>query len=483
MKNILFRLLPVFGILIQALTCSAQVSITSDNSLPDPSAMLDVKSTGRGLLIPRMTHAQLAAIPSPAEGLMVFCTDCGSGSLSIYIGGTWSTISIDCLSPASPLAAEHQATRTEITWRWDPVPYATGYSWSTGNDYSTATDLLTATSITESGLSSNTSYTRYIWAYNACGESVVTVLTHTTAPPVLPTVTTAPVTGIGLATATCGGEVTDDGGAPVTARGICWGTSPSPDITGSHTDGTGTGAFSATLTELSEGTIFYARAYAVNAAGVSYGNEIIFCTYVRDYNGYVYKTIMIGSQAWLAENLRTTSYSDGTAIPNVTNNSTWEGLTTGAYSWYQNNFPTYGSVYGALYNFHAVSTGKLCPAGWHVPTDAEWCSMESFIDPTLVCNPHSWNGTDAGGKLKETGTTHWYSPNVGATNSTGFTALPGGFRDNGEFWDIPYIGIFWTASEYNSAGAWRHWIHHYYSAIYKTTAEKQNGYSVRCIKD
>jgi uncharacterized protein (TIGR02145 family) len=109
--------------------------------------------------------------------------------------------------------------------------------------------------------------------------------------------------------------------------------------------------------------------------------------------------------------------------------------------------------------------------------------MESFIDPTLVCNPHSWNGTDAGGKLKETGTSHWYAPNVGATNSTGFTGLPGGFRDNGEFWDIGYIGIFWTASEVNSTTAWRHWLHQGYAAVYKTTAEKQNGYSVRCVKD
>jgi len=244
MKNFLRHLLTGFAILIPVLTSFAQVSITPDNSAPDPSAMLDVKSAARGLLIPRMTHTQMAAIPSPAEGLIVFCTDCGTGVLSIFIDGTWNAVNISCISPSSPPASEHQATRTQITWNWDPVPYATGYKWSAENVYETATDLLTATTYTESGLSSNTSYTRYVWAYNQCGGSVVTELTRTTALPVLPTLTTSAVTGIGLTGFTSGGDITFDGDAAVISRGVCWGTTAAPDISGSHTDdGTGTGSF------------------------------------------------------------------------------------------------------------------------------------------------------------------------------------------------------------------------------------------------
>lgn len=486
------RLLVLLGffVTLPCINSFSQVSISSDNSSADESAMLDVKSTTKGVLIPRMTHTQLAAISDPADGLMVFCTDCGtdgSGSLSIFIAGEWNTLNANCLKPLSPGTGTHTPSQTQIVWNWNAVSYATGYKWNTINDYASATDKATVTTTTETGLVSNTAYTRYVWAYNSCGESTSTTLTQTTSPPVIPTVTTTTVSNITQTTASGGGNVTSDGGGEVTERGVCWSTSVNPEITGSHTtDGSGTGTFAGSLTGLTEGTLYYVRAYATNSAGTAYGNEISFSTSISDIVGNIYKTVIIGSQMWMAENLKTTKYNNGSDVPNVTINSSWSALSTGAYCWYQNNYATYGSVYGAMYNFYAINTGNLCPTGWHVPTDAEWCTLEQYVDPTITCNSTGDRGLDGGGKLKETGTTHWASPNTGATNSSGFTARPGGFRwADGVFYDIPWIGVFWTSTEYNSTNAWRRWVHSGLAGVTRdfNDSPKRNGNSVRCVKD
>ncbi|MBI5010148.1 MAG: fibrobacter succinogenes major paralogous domain-containing protein, partial [Bacteroidia bacterium] len=137
---------------------------------------------------------------------------------------------------------------------------------------------------------------------------------------------------------------------------------------------------------------------------------------VSDIDGNVYQTVTIGTQVWMKENLKTTKLNDGIALPNVIDNAAWAALTTTGYCWYNNDATTYKSTYGALYNWYAVNTGKLCPIGWHVPSDDEWTLLTTFRGGYSV----------AGGKLKETGTLHWTSPNTGATNETGFTALPGG---------------------------------------------------------
>lgn len=146
-------------------------------------------------------------------------------------------------------------------------------------------------------------------------------------------------------------------------------------------------------------------------------------TGVVDAGGNVYTTVIIGNQEWFTENLRTTKYNNGTPIPNITSNSEWGNLTTGAYAWYDNDEATYKYAQGALYNWYAVETGNLCAAGWHVPTDAEWTTLTDYLGGASV----------AGGKLKATGTIEaetglWHDPNTGATNETGFTALPGGGR-------------------------------------------------------
>jgi uncharacterized protein (TIGR02145 family) len=248
------------------------------------------------------------------------------------------------------------------------------------------------------------------------------------------------------------------------------------------------------MTGLTGLTAYYVRAYATNSVGTSYGNEISFTTLV-DYTGQTgtingidgntYQTIGIGSQIWMAENLKTTKYNDGTAIPNLTGGDTWAAATTGAYGDYSNN-PSNSTTYGRLYNWYAVDNnaatkvasngGKnVCPTSWHVSTNAEWTTLTTYLGGESV----------AGGKLKETGTTHWASPNTGATNETGFTALPGGYRYRDGSYAGGYggHGYWWSSTEASSVSAWYRVIYFNYIYVEIYYDEKRYGFSVRCLKD
>ena len=197
---------------------------------------------------------------------------------------------------------------------------------------------------------------------------------------------------------------------------------------------------------------------------------------VTDIDGNIYKTITIGTQTWMAENLKTTRYRNGDAIAKVTNNASWASLSTGAFCFnsFSNDEAKYIATYGELYNWYAVADSrKLAPVGWHVPTDAEWIILTDYLGGTNV----------AGEKLKEIGTTHWRSSNT-ATNSSGFSALPGGNRDlNGEFGD--YIGVegnWWSSTESSTTSAC-FWHMSSYTNAYRTIYSKVLGFSVRCVKD
>ncbi len=293
----------------------------------------------------------------------------------------------------------------------------------------------------------------------------------------LPTVITDPITGITHATASGGGYIPSDGGATVTARGVCWSTSENPTTTGSKTsDGTGTGSYTSNLTGLTAGTQYYVRAYATNSAGTYYGFQVSFmseienCGTISDIDGNTYKTVQIGTQCWMRENLKATKYNDGTGIPNVNGNPQWAGMRTGAYCWYNNDIGN-KAVYGALYNWYAVTTYKLCPAGWHVPATEEW---------TLLSN-HLGGETVAGGKLKETGTTHWQSPNTGATNESGFSGLPGGLRTD-VFKAIGEDGRWWSSTQSAPDNAWHRNLGYDYSSLDRDSHTENLGYSVRCVK-
>jgi len=198
--------------------------------------------------------------------------------------------------------------------------------------------------------------------------------------------------------------------------------------------------------------------------GITYGT-------MTDIDGNVYKTVKIGNQVWMAENLRVTHYRNGDPIPNVISKSEWKNLRTGAYCNYDNNLNN-AATYGRLYNWYAVNDPRnIAPPGWHVPTDEDWKELEKYL------------AANVGGKLKERGRTHWESPNKGATNSSGFTALPGGIRgSDGAFGTIGYYGFWWSATEYGSR-AYLRYLAYDDSYVRRSVELKHLGYSVRLVRD
>lgn len=194
---------------------------------------------------------------------------------------------------------------------------------------------------------------------------------------------------------------------------------------------------------------------------------------VTDIDGNEYETVRIGNQLWMVENLRVTHYSNGDPVPNVRNDNEWASLETGAYSIYM-NFRLFARIYGALYNWYAVEDERgLCPAGWRVPDYNDWWELILSLDGKNV----------AGGKLKST-SRRWRRPNEGATNETGFNALPGGYRyANGRFHYLGSYGDWWTSSAFDNSYAWFKTIAYDGGDIEEGTFHMRNGLSVRCIKD
>lgn len=195
---------------------------------------------------------------------------------------------------------------------------------------------------------------------------------------------------------------------------------------------------------------------------------------ITDQDGNTYKTIKIGTQTWMAENLKTTKYNDGTAIPLVTDSTDWGKLTTPGYCWYDNDIGKYKTAYGALYNWYTVNSGKLCPTGWHVPSNSDWTILENYLGSITV----------AGGMIKETGTIHWESPNANASNESGFTALPAGNRlPYGMFCFMNTQSFFWSSNDTTCCYGWCKILFHLNGYIGSGAADKDYAYSVRCLKD
>ena len=186
-------------------------------------------------------------------------------------------------------------------------------------------------------------------------------------------------------------------------------------------------------------------------------------------------SVTIGAQVWMEKNLNVSRYRNGDKIPQVKDSAKWAKLTTGAWCWYNNDSAT-GAVYGRLYNWYAIHDPRgLAPAGWHIPGDSEWDVVLNFLGT---------NDKNAGGKMKETGTTHWLDPNVNATNSTGFTALGGGYRDNlGQFAYINFLGYWWSSTANGTNYAFCRRLHSYGGFMDRMSYEKGKGFSVRCVKD
>ncbi len=638
----------------------AQVGINTDNSMPDNSAMLDVKSTNKGLLPPRMTQAERDAIPAPAEGLIIICTDCGFSNpvaLSIYINGVWRLLTGYCSVPGSPVAGTHIANQTQITWNWNgvtgatgykwgasnniatainmgtgltktetgltcntlytryiwaysdcgyspatliskststsppavptagthvagitqiqwiwnPVTGATGYKWNTTNNYITATDMGTATTNTETGLTCNTSYTRYAWAYGPCGNSTACSLTKSTLlnPPANPaegvhiasptqiiwkwnlvtgatgykwSATNNPATATDLGNNTtktetgltcitpytryvwayslCGTSITtvltkstatDPPASPTEGvhipakTQIVWNWSTVTGSTGykwnttnNYATATDMGmATTKTETGLTCNTPYTRFIWAYGVCGSSAPTTISQATsacwscgesITDSRDGKIYNTVLIGTQCWMKENLNIGIRINGSQ--EQTNNLIFEKY---CYNDDEENCNIYGGLYqwNELMNYTPSSDANpsgrqgICPAGWHLPSDAEWCQLETYIDATVICTDTGWLGTDVGGKMKETGTTHWSSPNEGATNTSGFTAIPGGFRfSNSGFAGLSINGLFWCTTESANTIPWRRNLTNDSARSGRDRFDSKNfGFSGRCIKD
>lgn len=301
----------------------------------------------------------------------------------------------------------------------------------------------------------------------------------------IPEVATSEAEVITTVLARCGGAILSEGTGNITDCGICWGTDPLPDLSDNVISGyPAADTFSCDMSGMLKNRPYYVRAYATNENGTAYGDAVSFVIWINtpgpavmDADGNLYSTVRIGSQIWMAENLRTTKYNNGTSIPLVTEATDWQGLAAGSYCWYSNEETTYKVTYGALYNWHAVSSGKLCPAGWHVPTDAEWAALTLYVGDLPV----------AGGKLKESGKGHWEIPNIGATNEFGFIALPAGNRTpDGLFNGLGSAAYWWTSTPYENnpdADAWYRRILNSQSEVEINFYTKTMGASVRCVMD
>jgi uncharacterized protein (TIGR02145 family) len=223
----------------------------------------------------------------------------------------------------------------------------------------------------------------------------------------------------------------------------------------------------------------------VSTGAIKFNQDLTYGI-MTDQCGYTYKTITIGSQTWMAENLRTTKYRNLEKIRSVEDDYTWSILTTASWCNYKND-SVYSPVYGRLYNWYAVNDSRsIAPEGWHVPSDAEWQTLILYLDANAdFSGDWAFVSNFASGKLKEKGTSHWFSPNTGSTNETGFTALPGGARDAYSAFELGYAGksgVWWTSTE-GYYGSIYYEMSKGNSAVYRGQYPQTSGYSVRCIKD
>ena len=310
----------------------------------------------------------------------------------------------------------------------------------------------------------------------------------------LPILTTTEVTDITNNSAISGGKITSDGGGEITARGVCWSLNENPTISDNKTiDGLGTGRFTSTISGLTESTTYFVRAYATNASGTGYGEiyqiqTALPATGTIVYDGFTYNYITIGTQTWMVQNLQNTHYRNGDSIAEVTNNLEWRDLTTGAWCDFNNSISN-GTKYGKLYNFYSVEDSRnIAPIGWHVPTKNEWQTLSSYVQTHFG---YSLSGGKALAAKTDWTLESLHSDVVGMNlelnNSTGFSALPGGYRSyyyNGQFGLNDTNGYWWSSTLDGLNDA-------IYASLstsdnymgWSEPSTKANGFSVRCVRD
>ena len=369
-----------------------------------------------------------------------------------------------------------------ITTDGGEQPSAMGVCWSTGST-PTVADAHTENQLAYnkidfwsavSGLTAGTTYNLRAYATNSGGTGYGNTVTFTTPAALLPTIKTVYPTKVTRTAAQLGLEVTAEGGAPVTAKGICWGTSANPTVADAKLEGSaGMGAFTSTLTGLTANTTYYARAYATNVAGTVYGPSMVIRTMygtVTDIDGNEYYTVLIGTQEWMAENLKVTRYRNGDPLPNITDAAQWAANTSiGAWCAYDNDITNKASL-GLLYNHFAIEDNRgVCPAGWHVPSKVEWDNLINYLG----------GAEEAWRKLYRS------SSNVNADNSSGFNAITVGGRSlQGTFYGKDQLTGFWTITRVDFFNKY----YNFYIDLYSgnsgfSDTQPCYGYSIRCIKD
>jgi uncharacterized protein (TIGR02145 family) len=363
-----------------------------------------------------------------------------------------------------------------VCWSIEPLPTIIGNK---------TIDKGTGTSYTNiiSGLKPFTTY--YVRAYALLSDTTEygNIVSFKTIQ--IPILESLGITDIGQTTAMVDGNILSDGGSLSFNRGVCWSTKVFPTNADKNIIlGGATGSISYNLNGLRTNTTYYVRAFATNFAGTGYGNQLTFTTQdygtVNDITGNVYKTIIIGTQTWMAENLNTHHYSNGDYIQNV-GGSEWIGLTTGALCEY-NNLPTNGEKYGKLYNFYAVSDSRgLCPTGWHVPVETEWNTLTDYLDKNYpaaakaMCDTLGWH-------LSNIINTPGYKQLD--NNYSGFSALPTGTRFiNGSYGNLSYAGYWWSASLSDPNEGLDIYLNAAFTNIFRGDSPKFIGKSVRCLKD
>jgi uncharacterized protein (TIGR02145 family) len=381
--------------------------------------------------------------------------------------------------------------RTTVTVRgvcWSTTPNPTvALSTKTLNGPGTGTF---TSSIT--GLTLNTTYYIRAYATNSLGTAYGNEISFTTI--TVPTLTTTAVSSITQTTATSGGNVTSDGRTTVTVRGVCWSTTPNPTIADSKTlNGAGVGtitSFTSSITGLTPNTTYYVRAYATNSVGTTYGNEISFTTYktdaITDKDGNYYNIVTIGTQVWMAENLKTTRYRNGDLI-GTTTPATLDisGESTPKYQWAYGGNASNVSTYGRLYTWYAVTDSRnVCPTSWHVPTNTEWTTLTNY----LTNNGYGYQGSGNDIAKSMAATSGWIissiAGNIGndqaSNNSSGFTALAGGIRNpTGPFALVGNMGLWWGSVPSNY---WE-FLSFEFSTVGNSYDSRPYGLSVRCVRD
>jgi uncharacterized protein (TIGR02145 family) len=411
---------------------------------------------------------------------------------------TTSQLPIPVLTTAAinSITSTTATTGGNITADYGLAISSRGVCWSTSanptiSDYKTTDGTGSGSFVSNlNGLAGNTTYYLRAYATNSIGTGYGDQLSFTTLLP-LPTLTTTVISSITSNSCVSGGTIINDGGYPIIQYGVCWSMSPHPTKADQSTsDGSGVATFSSSITSLSQNSTYYVRAYADNNMGTGYGNELSFTTpsypilfnpnstygTLTDVDGNVYKTITIGSQTWMAENLKTTRYQNGESIgTTLIPNSDISAETTPEYQWAYNGVESNVSVYGRLYTWYVGTDSRnVCPAGWHVSTDAEWLTLTNFLGGSSI----------AGGQLKEVGLTHWISPNTGATNETGFTALPGGYRFvSGLFYGAGTDEMWWTSNQISESDGTIRGVEYNIAGAPFSGNTKSFGVSIRCIKD